>query len=102
MRHLRLLFALLALGTPLRAGADTPAGSAPPPAAYQLVPGDMIDITVPSHMGYDRTLTIQPDGRIQYPSLGEFVAAGLTPAQLAARIQQGLNAELVDPQVTVS
>jgi polysaccharide export outer membrane protein len=102
MRHLLLLLALLALGPPLRSGADATAGSASPPATYQFVPGDVIDITVPSHMGYDRTLTIQPDGRIQYPSLGELVAAGLTPAQLAARIRQGLNAELVDPEVTVS
>jgi protein involved in polysaccharide export with SLBB domain len=101
MRYLTLVFALLALGTPLGAAADTPAGSAPP-ASYRFVPGDVIDITVPTHMGYDRTLTIQPDGRIQVPSVGEIVATGLTSAELAARIQQGLNAELVDPQVTVS
>jgi protein involved in polysaccharide export with SLBB domain len=67
-----------------------------------LAPGDVIDVTVSSHEGYNHTLVIQPDGRIEYPSVGEIMAAGLTPAQLAARIQQGLNAELVDPQVSVS
>jgi polysaccharide export outer membrane protein len=72
------------------------------PARYLFVPGDIIDITISSHSGYDRTMTIQPDGRIQFPLAGEIVAAGLTPTQLAARIQEGLSAELVDPRVTVS
>lgn len=95
--------ALVALCLPVV--AETAGGaSAPPsvPPSYVLVPGDVIDVSVPSHEGYDRTLTIQPDGRIEYPTVGEIVAAGLTPVQLAARLQQGLNVELVDPQVTVS
>src|SRR5438094_44186 len=99
MRYLMLWWVLLALGAP--AGAD-PAVASAPPATYCFVPGDVIDIMVPNHMGYDRTLTIQPDGRIQFPSVGEVAAAGLTPAQLAERLQKALNADLVDPQVTVS
>src|SRR3989442_3985401 len=71
-------------------------------ASYLFVPGNIIDITGSRHAGYDRTIPIQPDGRIQFPEVGEIVAAGLTSAQLAARIQQGLNTRLVDPQVTVS
>jgi polysaccharide export outer membrane protein len=72
------------------------------PDGYTLVPGDVIEVTVSSHTGYDRTLTIQPDGRIHFAVAGEIVAAGLTVPQLAARLQEGLSAELIDPRVTVA
>jgi protein involved in polysaccharide export with SLBB domain len=71
-------------------------------ADYILVAGDVVEITVSSHMGYDRTLTIPPDGKIQFPSLGQIEAAGLTTQQLTTRIREGLNKELVDPEVTIS
>jgi polysaccharide biosynthesis/export protein len=105
MRYAVICLVALVLGVP---AAATPQQGAPPdserraPASYLFVPGDVIDVTVSSHMGYDRTITIQPDGRIQFPGAGEIVAAGLTPAQLEARLREGLNRELVDPQVTVS
>jgi polysaccharide biosynthesis/export protein len=72
------------------------------PDGYTLVPGDVIEVIVSSHTGYDRTLTIQPDGRIYFSVAGEIVAAGLTVPRLAARLQEGLSAELVDPRVTVA
>src|SRR5216684_57940 len=93
-----LMLSVPAVATP-QEGAS-PESERQAPASYLFVPGDVIDVTVSSHMGYDRTITIQPDGRIQFPGAGEIVAAGLTPAQLGARLQQGLNRELVDPQVT--
>jgi protein involved in polysaccharide export with SLBB domain len=106
MRYLPLCFlTALALGGPVAADpspGSPAAGEHQAPASYVFVPGDVIDITVSSHQGYDRTITIPPDGRIQFPSVGEFKAAGLTMAQLAARLQEGLNAELVDPKVAVS
>jgi polysaccharide biosynthesis/export protein len=105
MRYAVICLVALVLGVP---AAATPQEGAPPesqrpaPASYLFVPGDVIDVTVSSHMGYDRTITIQPDGRIQFPGAGEIVAAGLTPAQIETCFQEGLNRELVDPQVTVS
>jgi polysaccharide export outer membrane protein len=72
------------------------------PARYRFVAGDVIEITVSSHTGHDRIAKIQPDGRIQYPLVGEIVAAGLTAPELAARLREGLVQELVDPQVSVS
>jgi polysaccharide export outer membrane protein len=62
----------------------------------------VIQITVSSHEGHDQVVPIQPDGRIQIPLAGEVLAAGLTPAQVAARLQELLNVELIDPRVTVS
>src|SRR5688500_16354631 len=107
MRHLALCLVLLTLGVAasVARGADSPGGQSAgtaAPASYLFVPGDVIEITVSSHPAYDRTLTIRPDGRLHIPSVGEIVATGLTPAQLAARIQKALDAELVDPKVTVS
>lgn len=70
--------------------------------AYRFGPGDVIDVTVSSHTGYDRTLTVQPDGRVQVPFVGEMIAQGRTAVELAGEIQTGLTKELVDPRVTVS
>lgn len=84
-----------------RVNADmVPAASVP--TGYVLVPGDVIEVGVTSHAGYDRVLTVQPDGRIAFTVIGEIVAAGGTTGQLAARLREGLKAELIDPQVTVS
>lgn len=105
MRTLILCLAAAALVVPAagapNAGEPAARGSIAP-ATYVFVPGDVIDVTVSSHTGFDRTITIQPDGRIQFPVAGELVAAGLTSTELAARLQEGLNRQLIDPQVTVT
>jgi protein involved in polysaccharide export with SLBB domain len=77
------------------------AGSAPAPA-YSFASGDVLDITVQPQQGYDRAVTVQPDGKIAFPVVGEVIAAGLTITQLTERLQQGLCAELKHPRVTVS
>jgi len=61
----------------------------------------VLEVTVAPQHTFDRTVTIQPDGTISYPVLGRFQAAGLTVAELEAKLRDGLNAELVDPQVSV-
>jgi polysaccharide biosynthesis/export protein len=70
--------------------------------AYVFVSGDVLDITVQPQTGYDRTVTVQPDGKIVYPVVGEVAAAGMTVQQLTEALQQGLQAELKRPRVTVS
>jgi polysaccharide biosynthesis/export protein len=94
---LLLLFLLAAHGAPRTAHA-----SAASPGAYVFNPGDVLEITVQPQQGYDRTLTIQPDGKMVFPVIGELVAAGMTVQQLTERLQQGLAAELKRPRVTVS
>jgi polysaccharide biosynthesis/export protein len=110
----RLALALMAVGLAVSVG---PSSASPSPGAerraggrpidpsaerYVFVPGDVLEITVTSHPHLDRTVTIQPDGRIQFPRAGEVVAAGSTAAELARRIEEGLKVDLVDPRVTVS
>jgi protein involved in polysaccharide export with SLBB domain len=97
------------LGTLLAGSAGVPSAwgfaqnpAAQPQGAYVFVPGDVLEISVQPQQGYDRTLTIQPDGKIVYPVVGELTAAGMTITQLTERLQHGLEAELKRPRVTVS
>src|SRR5262249_4998638 len=73
-----------------------------PPAEYRFAPGDVIDVTVTPQRAFDRTITVQPDGKISFPRVGQLQAAGLTLAELEAKLQEGLDHDLVDPHVTVS
>lgn len=57
---------------------------------------------MPTHDGFNATLTVQPDGRIYYPIVGEIMVTGLTIPQLTERVRQGLEKELRGPQVTIS
>jgi polysaccharide export outer membrane protein len=62
----------------------------------------VLDVAVPTHEGFNATLTVQPDGRIYYPIVGEIMVTGLTIPELTDRIRQGLEKELRGPQVTIS
>jgi len=69
---------------------------------YVLGPGDAMDITVTSHPGYDRSVTIQPDGKMFYPGVGEVKAEGLTVPQLRQKLLTGLEQTLNHPDLTIS
>ncbi len=71
-------------------------------AEYVLGPGDSVTITVLGDGDLSRTATIRPDGRITLPLVGDVVAAGLTPTQLAEKLTDALKAYLKNPQVSVS
>src|SRR2546426_11283447 len=47
------------------------------------------------------TLPVRPDGMVSLPLLNDVRAAGLTPMQLAASIQEKLKKYVTDPRVTV-
>src|ERR671930_14698 len=84
------------------AALTTQPARAQEPSAYRFAPGDTIEVTVMPQSSLDRTITIQPDGKISYPSAGQLQAAGLTVAQLAEKLRQGLSRDLVNPSVTVT
>lgn len=69
---------------------------------YVMGPDDVIEITVPSHPGLDKTLTILPDGKITYIEIGEVQAAGKTTRQLAEEIKAALEKTRNNVQVSVS
>lgn len=85
----------------LVAGIGAPAARAES-EDYRIGPGDVIEVTVAPQSKFDRTVTVQPDGKLSFPLVGQTQAAGLTVAQLQEKLRQGLDRELVDPQVTVS
>ena len=75
-------------------------GSHPDPT-YLLGPEDQLRISVWDNKELTLDLVVRPDGKISMPLLQDVVAEGLTAAQLAANIQEGLSAYIVSPEVTV-
>src|SRR5688572_4988073 len=74
------------------AGAE-PEAPASAPADYRFTRGDLIEITVSPQRNFDRTLTVQPDGKINYPIAGQIEVAGLTVEQLAKKLPESLSQE---------
>jgi polysaccharide export outer membrane protein len=84
----------------LRNTAPAPKGS-PSDVAYLLGPEDQLRISVWDNKELTLDLVVRPDGKISMPLIQDVVAEGLTAAQLAANIQEGLSAYIVSPEVTV-
>jgi polysaccharide export outer membrane protein len=97
------------------AGAHAAPGAAkaaPPPAAvetapalateYFIAPGDVLKIAVWREPELSIEAAVRLDGRITVPLLGDLMAAGRTPNDLAAEIQSKLSRFLEVPQVTLA
>ena len=69
--------------------------------SYRLGPEDQLRISVWDNKELTLDLVVRPDGKISMPLLQDVPAEGLTAAQLAADIQEGLSAYIVNPEVTV-
>lgn len=71
--------------------------------AYRLTPGDVLDISVQGHEDFKRTVTVGPDGTIDYVGVGTVVAAGLTREQLTRVLVSRLSPRQIrHPLVNVS
>lgn len=94
--------------------AATPAGdsatpahaseSSVPPApgpSYLIGPEDTLHVSVWKEPELTATLPVRSDGKISLPLLNDVQAAGLTPMQLAASLQEKLRKYLDDPRVAV-
>jgi polysaccharide biosynthesis/export protein len=68
---------------------------------YIIGAQDMLDINVWKEPELTRIVPVRPDGKISLPLLNDVMAAGLTPAQLAAHITESLKKYVTNPQVTV-
>jgi protein involved in polysaccharide export with SLBB domain len=68
---------------------------------YRLYPGDEIDVVVPSAPELNKTVTVQPDGRIMLPLLAPQMAAGRSAPQLEQALAQAYASQLLRPDVTV-
>lgn len=70
---------------------------------YLLGPGDVLAISV---WGFEdlqiKDLAVRPDGKIDFPLVGELTAAGLSSGQLSKQLTTGLAEYLKDPKVTIN
>jgi len=116
-RAARLLLSLagaLAMSSPPLAGAQARAASAADfpdigyatwsdrEPEYRLYPGDQIDIAVPSAPELDKSLVVQPDGRVTLPLIPPVMAAGLSVDQLERALAEAYSTQLRHPDVSVT
>ena len=69
---------------------------------YQLAIGDQIRVEFVSYPQFDRTVDIRPDGKITVPYLGDLDAVGLTPPELAARVDLAYSTLMKRPRCTIT
>jgi protein involved in polysaccharide export with SLBB domain len=68
---------------------------------YRLYPGDELDVVVPSAPELNKTVTVQPDGRIMLPLVAPQMAAGRSADELQQELSQAYSSQLLRPDVTV-
>lgn len=102
------LFTTIALAAVLAGCAASGGAIAVPPDQPQAAVGDyligvddIVQVTVWRNPELGITAPVRPDGRISVPLVGDITAGGLTPAAVAADIQEKLSAYVRDPQVAV-
>jgi polysaccharide export outer membrane protein len=69
---------------------------------YVLQPGDVISINVVEHPEFSCRNKIRPDGKINYPVVGELDVASLTCAQLVKIMEGKLSSYVNNPVVSIS
>ena len=69
---------------------------------YQIGIGDILEITTWKEEDFTReNVMVRTDGKISFPLLNDFPAAGLSPMELKYNIEKGLKAFVDHPVVTV-
>lgn len=63
--------------------------------------GDQLQINVWKNAELSLATPIRPDGKISLPLIGDVMAVGLTPEELAANIEKKLASYVKSPNVTV-
>lgn len=86
--------------SPVETGDAKPAVS---DYSYTIAPGDRLDIFVWRNQDISVSdIPVMPDGRISSPLVGDMMASGKTPIQLASDIERALKDVIRDPLVTVT
>jgi protein involved in polysaccharide export with SLBB domain len=70
--------------------------------AYRLYPGDEVEVQVPSAPELNKTVTVQPDGRVNLPLLAPVMVADRTVLQAERAIGGAYASQLLRPQVSVT
>lgn len=93
MRHLSVFLPLLLLAA--GAAAPLPAQEASAPDTYRLGPRDKVAVRVFEEEDLDVDVQVNEDGTIRLPLVGSVPAEGLTEDELATRLKEILEAELL-------
>jgi polysaccharide export outer membrane protein len=96
-----VLLVLAACTNSLPSAQTLPSAAPADTANYRIGPGDVLNVFVWHNTDLSAQMPVRPDGRISLPLIGDIVAAGTTPTDLAAQIQDKLKAYVKDPLVTV-
>jgi polysaccharide export outer membrane protein len=68
---------------------------------YIIGPGDLLGISVWRDDSLTRSVVVLPDGKIQFPLIGEIVAGGKSVAQLKKEFVEKLSSYVVDADISV-
>lgn len=68
---------------------------------YRIGPGDVLEVSVWKEEALTKNLIVLPDGKINFPLIGEVVAAGRTATQLKKEIATRLVRFIPDPVLSV-
>ena len=99
-RFLPVIIIMLALPSPTLAQRSESSGSES--SFYLIQPGDLLEISVWREEYLEREVVVQPDGRISFPLVGVFNAAGTAVDEVQAQVAARLEQFIPDPVVTVS
>lgn len=77
--------------------AETPAGE-----AYQVEPGDVLEISVWREEGLEKQVVVRPDGGLSFPLVGNVQASGKSIEELQTEVSDKLKRFIPDPSVNVA
>jgi protein involved in polysaccharide export with SLBB domain len=69
---------------------------------YRLFPGDEMDVQVPSAPELNKTVTVQPDGRISLPLLDPLMVSDRSIVDAETIISTAYASQLIRPDVTIT
>jgi len=69
--------------------------------SYKMAVADQIQINVWKNAALSLSTPIRPDGKISMPLIGDVMAVGLTPEELAAKVEKRLASYVKSPNVTI-
>ncbi len=105
LRHLLLLCLILTLAACASNGITTPPPKIDPATqavdTYRIGVDDQLQITVWQNPDLSTSVPVRPDGKTTAPLIGDVMAGGKTPEEVAAEIKDKLKAYVRDPQVAV-
>jgi polysaccharide biosynthesis/export protein len=76
-------------------------GALSQPPDYRIGPGDVLEISVWKDPDLSRSVVVLPDGRIDFPLVGHFVAMGHTSQELQTEMEAKLKRYIPEPLLTV-